>query len=79
MPHWLSMSPDRRRVVITGYGAMKNRVVIARFDSTTGALALDERFREEGTGEAGFVMERRAWPHGGRGAGIPHGAVFTRR
>ena len=79
VPHWLSMSPDRRRLVITGYGAMKNRVVIARFDSTTGALALDERFREEGTGEAGFAMERRTWPHGGRGAGIPHGAVFTRR
>jgi len=44
VPHWVSLAPDRRRVVVTGYGAMKNRVVMARFDPATGALALDERF-----------------------------------
>ena len=43
-PHWISLAPDRRRVVVTGYGAMENRVVMARFDPATGALALDERF-----------------------------------
>jgi hypothetical protein len=44
VPHWVSLAPDRRRVVVTGYGAMANRVVMARFDPATGALALDERF-----------------------------------
>ena len=66
VPHWISMSPDRRRVVVTGYGAMKHRVVIARFDSTTGRLSLDERFREEGASEPGFRMDDKTWPHGGR-------------
>ena len=79
VPHWISMSPDRRRVVITGYGAMRNRAVIARFDSATGGLAIDERFREEGASEAGFRMDGKTWPHGGSAAGIPHGAVFSRR
>ena len=58
VPHWISLAPDGRRVVVTGYQGMQHRVVIARFDSTTGQLGnLDERFREEGATEAGF-------PHG---------------
>jgi hypothetical protein len=79
VPHWISVSQDRRRVVITGYGGMKHRVMIARFDSTTGELALDERFREDGAAEPGFRMEGKTWPHGGAAKGIPHGAVFSRR
>ena len=78
VPHWLSLSPDRRRVVVTGYGALKNRVVIARFDSANGQLAMDERFREPGAAEPGYLMSGKTWPHGGSGAGIPHGAVFSR-
>jgi hypothetical protein len=73
------MSQDRRRVVVTGYGAMKHRVVIVRFDSATGRLALDERFREPGAREPGFRMDDKTWPHGGNAKGIPHGAVFSRR
>jgi hypothetical protein len=79
VPHWISMSPDRRRVVVTGYGAMKHRVVIARFDSATGRLSLDERFREPGERGPGFRMDNKTWPHGGTTKGIPHGAVFSRR
>jgi hypothetical protein len=79
VPHWIALSPDRRRVVVTGYGAMKHRVVIARFDSATGALAVDERFREEGASAPGFRMDDKSWPHGGNAKGIPHGAVFSRR
>ena len=79
VPHWIAMSADRRRVVITGYGAMKHRVTIAAFDSTTGALALDERFREEGAAEPGFRMDDKTWPHGNTAKGVPHGAVFSRR
>jgi hypothetical protein len=78
VPHWIAMSEDRRRVVITGYGAMKHRAVIARFDSATGRLSPDARFREEGATEPGFRMDDKSWPHGGSAKGIPHGAVFSR-
>ena len=78
VPHWISMSPDHRRVVITGYRGMKHRVMIARFDSATGRLAIDERFREDGATEPGFRMDDKTWPHGGNAKGIPHGAVFSK-
>ncbi len=78
VPHWISVSPDQRRLVITGYGAMRNRAVIARFDPATGRVAIDERFREPGTTEPGYLMAGKTWPHGGSAAGIPHGAVFSR-
>lgn len=79
VPHWISLSPDGRRVVLTGYGTMKHRVELLTFDPATGALARDERFREPGASEPGFRMEGKAWPHGGSAAGVPHGAVFSRR
>lgn len=77
-PHWLSISPDQRRVVVTGYDGMEHRVVIARFDSTSGQLAIDERFKEEGATEPGYRMDNKTWPHGGNAKGVPHGAVFSR-
>jgi hypothetical protein len=76
VPHWISISPDQRRVVVTGYEGMKHRVFIARFDPANGKLALDGRFREEGASEPGFRMDNKTWPHGGAAKGIPHGAVF---
>lgn len=79
IPHWISLSPDHRRVVVTGYGTMEHRVEIARFDPATGALSRDDRFREEGATEPGFRMDGRTWPHGGSAKGVPHGAAFSRR
>ncbi|HJU64432.1 MAG TPA: hypothetical protein VJ596_02085 [Gemmatimonadaceae bacterium] len=79
VPHWISMSPDKRRVVVTGYRGMKHRVLIARFDAATGQLAMDDRFREAGASVPGFRMDDKTWPHGGSAPGIPHGAVFSRR
>ena len=79
VPHWIAMSADQRRVVITGYGSMKHRVMMARFDSATGHLVIDERFREEGVTQPGFRMDDKTWPHGGNAKGIPHGSVFSRR
>jgi hypothetical protein len=78
VPHWIGIEPNHRRLVITGYEAMKTRVLIARFDETNGMLTLDERFRASGSAEPGFRMEGVAWPHGGSGAAVPHGAVFSR-
>jgi hypothetical protein len=78
VPHWIAISGDHRRVVITGYGALKHRVLIARFDAGTGQLELDTRFREPGAAAPGFSMTDKTWPHGGHSSGIPHGAVFSR-
>ncbi len=79
VPHWISVSPDKRRVVVTGYGSMQHQIQLLQFDSQTGMLTLDGRFREDGAGKPGFVMQGRTWPHGGNGSGVPHGAVFSRR
>ncbi len=78
IPHWIALSPDQRRVVVTGYGAMRNRVVLLQFDPHTGMLAVDTRFREPGSTTPGYLMSGKTWPHGGSAAGIPHGAVFSR-
>lgn len=78
VPHWIGIEPNHQRVVITGYQAMRTRVLIARFDETNGMLTLDKRFRAAGSVEPGFRMEGVAWPHGGSGAAVPHGAVFSR-
>ncbi len=78
VPHWIAIEPNHRRVVITGYQAMRTRVLMARFDETSGRLSLDERFREAGNAAPGLRMEGLNWPHGGTGPAIPHGAVFSR-
>jgi hypothetical protein len=79
VPHWIAISADGRRVAVTGFGGMKHRVVMTRFDPATGQLTLDERFRESGATEPGFRMDDKTWPHGSSASGIPHGAVFSRR
>jgi hypothetical protein len=79
VPHWLAVSPDCRRVVVTGYATMENTVRILHFDERTGMLSPDARFREQGASRSGFRMEGKEWPHGGNAKGIPHGAVFSRR
>jgi hypothetical protein len=77
VPHWIAISPDHRRVVVTGYQNLQHRVMIARFDPASGQLAWDTRFRERGATEPGFRMDDKTWPHGGQAKGIPHGAVFS--
>ncbi len=78
VPHWIAISPDQQRLVITGYGALSHRVLIAQFNPTSGQLSLDARFREAGSTEPGFRMDDKTWPHGGSAKAIPHGAVFSR-
>jgi len=79
VPHWIALAPDHRRVVLTGYGDLMHRVVIAGFDPATGRLWMDDRFREPGATEPGYRMQNKEWPHGGRADGVPHGAVFSGR
>lgn len=78
VPHWISVSPDHRRVVVTGYASMQHTVQMLRFDANTGQLSRDSLFREDGATVPGFRLDNKQWPHGGNAKGIPHGAVFSR-
>jgi hypothetical protein len=68
MPHWLSLAPDGRRIVITGFKKMQSKILLAAIDPATGKLSLS------GT----IDFDRATWPHGATGAAIPHGTVFAR-
>lgn len=78
LPHWVSAEPDGDRIVISGYGSLYYRLLIANIDPKNGKLTLDDRFREQGKTEPGFNMDRE-WPDGWKGPAIPHGAVFSRK
>jgi hypothetical protein len=77
VPHWIAIEPNHRRVVITGYGNLVHRVMLANFDEATGHLTIDGRFRDDGAADSGMRMDNKSWPHGGSLPGIPHGAVFS--
>jgi hypothetical protein len=69
VPHWTSLAPDGRRIVITGFKSMRSRILLATIDSVTGKLDL--------TGTS-IDFDRASWPHGNTGPAIPHGTVFWR-
>jgi hypothetical protein len=66
----------RERVVTSG-STPEDRTFLSKLDTRTGALSVDTRFRDV-DGQVGFSFAERDWPHGWRGNGAPHGAVFTR-
>jgi hypothetical protein len=68
IPHWLGLEPNGRRLVLTGKGGMTDRVLLLTHDAASGAIRVDERFREEGDSVPGLRM-----------SGVPHGAVFSLR
>jgi hypothetical protein len=76
-PHWMSREEGSNRIVLSAEGKQPG-VRIVRFDSTTGTLAWDERFREMPDGPPGVSFDRAEWPHGKSGLAQPHGAVFSR-
>ena len=77
--HWIALEPNGERIVISGgSGTLKSRVLIAKINSKTGKLSLDEAFREKGSKEAGINFDRELWKHGKHGKAIPHGAIFSR-
>ena len=79
-PHWTAWDPLTKRIVITpkpmGSDA-SDRMYLLKIDPDTGALSVDEDFRDS-DGRVGFSFAARAWPHGWSGPGLPHGAVFSR-
>ena len=76
MPHWAARDPGSDRVVLTSHSEEDPRVLLARFDSTTGALTWDETFRDLATGQLGVSFKRADWPHGAGGPAMPHGVLF---
>lgn len=58
VPHWLAVSPDQRRVVVTGYGTMMMRVELLTFDPATGALGKQRTVADVGGVPHGTVFSR---------------------
>jgi len=78
-PHWIAIDHTGRRVVLnSASGASGNRLYVINFDPATGALALDERFRDAGAARPGVSFRQKTWPHGFTGTAVPHGTVFSR-
>ncbi len=77
-PHWLSVEPSGRRLVLTGFEELQNRVMLIDI-SDKGELTIDSRFTSaDSGGRPGIVFKSDKWPHGGTGLAVPHGAVFSR-
>jgi hypothetical protein len=78
-PHWTAWDTKTQRVVVTSSmtpGAPVERLYLLQLDPVTGALTLDNTFRDS-DGKIGFGFADRQWPHGWTGSGLPHGAVFS--
>jgi hypothetical protein len=65
-------------VLNSGGYAKGNRLFIINFDPASGALSLDERFRDPGATRPGINLSGKTWPHGFTGTVAPHGTVFSR-
>lgn len=76
-PHWIAMEPGGGRIVINSGEYGEHRLFIANFDQKTGALTLDEKFRDAGSDRPGVSMDGKTWPHGFNGNAYPHGTVFS--
>lgn len=77
LPHWISADAAGRRIVLNSGEYGEHRLYIVNFDPKTGALALDERFRDAGSDRPGVSMDGKSWPHGFSGDAYPHGTVFS--
>jgi len=78
-PHWTGWDPKTQRIVVTSSmtSGPVERLYLMKLDPATGALTIDEAFRDT-DGKPGFNFENRDWPHGWKGSGLPHGVVFSR-
>ena len=75
--HWTSWDAKTQRLVVTSGKKTDDRLYLLKFDPSSGALSLDESFRDV-DGKVGFSFADKQWPHGWKGSALPHGAVFSR-
>ena len=76
-PHWLAADATGDRLVMNSGEYGEHRLYMVNFDKKTGALKLDEKFRDAGSERPGVSMDGKKWPHGFQGDGYPHGTVFS--
>lgn len=76
VPHWSSRDPGSDRIVFPTEAHGDARILIARFDSTSGRLSWDTSFRDPASDRLGVTLKRDVWPHGATGPAAPHGVVF---
>lgn len=76
-PHWIARDPGSDRVIMTDQGDGPPRVVLGHFDSKTGKLIWDEKFRDPGSSKPGLSLMNVNWPRGIRGMVMPHGVLFV--
>jgi hypothetical protein len=78
-PHWIAIDRTGRRIVLnSAWAGSGNRLFVVNFDPASGALTLDERFRDAGATRPGVSFTQKKWPHGFTGTAVPHGTVFSR-
>ena len=75
--HWTGWDAKTQRLVVTSGRGPEERLYLVKLDPKTGALSLDEAFRDS-DGKVGFSFVGKQWPHGWNGSVLPHGAVFSR-
>lgn len=78
-PHWLAANEDGHRIILNSGEYGEHRMFMLNFNPQTGALKLDEHFRDAGSDRPGVSMDGKSWPHGFRGDAYPHGTVFSRQ
>ena len=74
-PHWLAYDRSGARLVVNDG---KARLFLVRLNEQTGALQLDQQFRDEAASVPGVTFARDRWSHGTTGSAVPHGSVFSR-
>lgn len=74
-PHWMAKDPGADRIIVGAENGGENRMLMARFNPATGALAWDETFKTP-DGRLGISFQRERWPHGATGEAFGHAAVF---
>lgn len=77
-PHWISPDANDHRIILNSGEYGEHRLFMVKFDPQTGAVALDEQFRDPGSERPGVSMDGKSWPHGFHGDAYPHGTVFSR-
>lgn len=76
-PHWIARDPLSDRVVVTDQGDGIPMVMLGRFDTATGKLTWDDRFKDAGATKPGVTFLNVSWPNGVKGKVVPHGALFV--
>jgi hypothetical protein len=76
-PHWTAADPITNRIAVTPGREGRSRLYLLTFDPQTGAIKIDENFRDTDN-QPGFSFENRQWPQNWQGSAWPHGTVFSR-